>query len=300
MATDTAPHHHVLILPGARFEIPEVVKDLARLLDEHPVDLGQKLRYGGGWVVRSAPLHLAKRVLEILERHHVRSAMLAADRDGEPTSPTIKEARSVTFDGQQLVLGHPTGDEHIPIERIAVVDLIALGDPEAREHTGDAGLDRSLRLLGSVSSGFPFDGQRSALLAGDLLPMVHIVTAQPLVFHRIARGALFPHYAEVMGGLWLDNLLTFLHHLLPALPPGRVFPGTREFWNGSLRSGLVARPASQTSQPATDPVERRERDDDDSGNARIRSILIEKHEELGNRLTWLAEITARDLWGDPR
>ena len=50
----------------------------------------------------------------------------------------------------------------------------------------------------------------------------------------------------------------------------------------------------------TDYVDRRERDDDDSENARIRSILIEKHEELGNRLSWLAEITARDLWGDPR
>ena len=115
-------------------------------------------------------------------------------------------------------------------------------------------------------TGLPFPAQREAFLNCDLeglLPILYLVLAEPVEFLQVERGdTRFPQFTEAGLTSVLECFLSFLQLVFEALPEAKILPETRTFWE----------------------------------SAELEVILIHNRLELDNRLSWLEEIVARDLW----
>ncbi len=260
MLSTHGPKRHVILTPGgATLPALKLARRLTKVLPEPAHDLAQKLRYGGGWVARGITLRDAERVQGILAEFGCDSRQFPGDGAIEP--PPVSRVKSVRFTEETLRLSMQRGEEEVSPKEIACIDLMLIG---ALEEVDRAEEDPVRRWAEPLLVDLPFARQREALLHYDqsqLQPTLFIALAGPVEFLKVESGTPFPDYAASGGHTALANFLAFVSELLGKLPKSRVLPEAQRFWE----SGEV-------------------------------ESILRKAEEVQKRLSWLAEILARELW----
>ncbi|MCI0652272.1 MAG: hypothetical protein L0Z55_10360 [Planctomycetes bacterium] len=272
------PSYHVVLLPGVEFAALPLALRLAPLLAMHPVDVAQRLRYGGGFLARDASADLARQIESVARALGVETATVPAD--GPLERVCVRSVRSIwTFD-DALWASCGTGVESFALEDVSHLDLVAFGklDP-LREHpagkrpskrTPEERLESRIAAAARQSDVGPPPPYERQLAAFD----EHRRTAKPQLYLTLGSGdsILFIDLSTTYPALdprrardWRGNLFGLCHALIQRLPAERVFRSTRVFWS----------------------------------NGDLSAILVDRQEVIENRQAWLTILIRNRLWNLP-
>lgn len=253
-------HVHLLAPPGVVVDAMRCAQALKPWSAKHLSNLAIDVRTGGGWLMRGLPV-------EQLEA--MRAALIAAGvdplvipSDGSPIgAPEVRRVRMVRGEISHLQLETRAGAEELSLDAIASAVLMVEG--EVIDSDVPRLVDLVTPLLAPIRA--PFARQREALDPAKfslLSAGFYVVLKEPVDLLLFTPATRFFDYRARGTMSALDAWLHFQHDLVAQLRPHKCAVELQEFW----RDGVIER------NIVNDSVERQ------------------------NRLSWLAELVARDLW----
>lgn len=114
--------------------LQQVARVVAEALNEHPADAGQRVRYGGGFVVRDVPEAVARQIARGLAQHGVGSFLVP--RAAVKPAPRPKRAGALLFDQEGLGIGLPLRPDKVtrrPWSEVRALHAHALSDDPGSE-----------------------------------------------------------------------------------------------------------------------------------------------------------------------
>ncbi|MFN0057925.1 MAG: hypothetical protein ACKVX7_05645 [Planctomycetota bacterium] len=251
---------HLLAPPGVEIDARRCAEALQPWSSKHLTNLAIDVRTGGGWLVRE---------LNVEHLDAVRAALIGAGveplvvpSDGGPIgTPDVRQVRTVEGEITHLQLTTRDGAEELALDTVACALLLVEG--EVIDSNLPTLVEAIAPLLATARG--PIARQRDALGPAKFslqAASLCVVLREPVDILDFTPATRFLNYRARGAASALDAWLHFQHDLVAALGAGKCSPALAEFWrDGSIEGNIL-----------NDRVERQ------------------------NRLSWLAELVARDWW----